>query len=103
MKELSYGIVAAGCNLTGQLVPYSPIPELMAVADAVVKLVATCFYCEMPAEYSYYRGSEPQSDDPDDDRVGDDFVPACLPCYSHNSGINGIKELRDKLSGVDNG
>ncbi len=53
-------VVMAGLDTTFSNEPFGPIPDLMAVADEVVKLSAVCMVCGAPAIHTQRLGSSQQ-------------------------------------------
>ena len=57
LMKLGKRIVIAGLDTTFSGDPFPPIPDLMAVADEVVKLSAVCMQCGAPAVHTQRLGS----------------------------------------------
>jgi thymidine kinase len=54
--HLGKRVLIAGLDTTFAGEPFSPIPDLMAVADEVVKLSAVCMSCGAPAIHTQRLG-----------------------------------------------
>lgn len=52
LRDKAIDIVAAGLDLDFRGIPFGPIPELLALADEVLKLKAVCFQTGADAQYS---------------------------------------------------
>jgi len=50
-------VILAGLDTTFAGEPFPPIPDLMAIADEVVKLSAVCMQCGAPAIHTQRLGS----------------------------------------------
>jgi thymidine kinase len=59
-------VILAGLDQDFRREPFGPMPELMAVADEVVKLRAICMSCGAPASHTYRQidGKPAHRDDP---------------------------------------
>lgn len=59
-------VILAGLDQDFRRKPFGPMPELMAVADEVVKLRAICMNCGAPASHTYrtINGKPAHKDDP---------------------------------------
>ena len=59
-------VILAGLDQDFRRKPFGPMPELMAVADEVVKLRAICMKCGAPASHTYrtINGKPAHKDDP---------------------------------------
>jgi thymidine kinase len=57
LMQLGKRIVIAGLDTTFAGDPFPPVPDLMAVADEVVKLSAVCMQCGAPAVHTQRLGS----------------------------------------------
>lgn len=59
-------VVCAGLDQDFRRVPFGPMPDLLAVADEVVKLRAICMKCGAPASHTYRTidGKPAHYDDP---------------------------------------
>jgi thymidine kinase len=53
-------VVLAGLDTTFAGEPFAPMPELMAIADEVVKLSAVCMVCGAPAIHTQRLGTSQQ-------------------------------------------
>ena len=71
-------VIIAGLDMDYTGKPFGPVPELMAMAETVTKLHATCVICGRPAQYSYRTV-------PDDHQVllgeKESYEPRCRECY----------------------
>lgn len=65
-------VMLAGLSVTYDGEPFTPIPQLMAVADEVVKLAARCTVCGLPAPFHRPRGSALGAPGPDAETGGAD-------------------------------
>ena len=74
-------VIAAGLDLTSKGEPFGPMPELMAVADKVEKLTASCKKCGGPGTRSFRCVSS-------DETVliggSDMYEPRCLDCFEED-------------------
>lgn len=69
-------IFIAGLNLTSELKPFGLMPEIMAIADEIVLLHASCNDCNRDANYTYYTGTKDG-----DILVGNDnYIALCPKC-----------------------
>lgn len=57
LMQLGKRIVIAGLDTTFAGEPFPPVPDLMAIADEVVKLSAVCMQCGAPAVHTQRLGS----------------------------------------------
>jgi thymidine kinase len=75
-------VLAAGLDLTSQEEPFGPVPTLLALADEVVKLQASCSCCGRAATRSYRRAASNATI-----LVGgsESYEPRCLSCYTFGS------------------
>lgn len=70
-------IYASGLNMTSEQVPFGIMPNVLAVADEIEILKASCFDCNKDAYYSYYESG----DKTDEVLVGSDgYIPLCASC-----------------------
>lgn len=60
LVHLGKRVVIAGLDMTFSGKPFAPIPELLAMADEVIKLSAVCISCGAPAIHSQRLGSSQQ-------------------------------------------
>jgi thymidine kinase len=76
-KDVTVIIAGLDMDFTGK--PFGPVPALMAMAETVTKLHATCVICGNPALYSYRTA-------PDDQQVllgeKESYEPRCRLCFS---------------------
>ncbi len=72
-------IYASGLDMTAERKPFGHMPELLAIADTVIKSVAVCNDCRREnAIYSYYLGKKDT-----DIVVGNtEYIPLCRECYA---------------------
>jgi thymidine kinase len=76
-------VIVAGLAADSDMKPFGPIPELMAVADEVVKLTAICVVCGEDAAHSFHKGSKDEQVE-----VGaDQYEARCRRCY-----VEGMKD-----------
>lgn len=73
-------VVVAGLDTDFRGLPFDPMPELMALADEVVKLTAICMICGEPANHTY------RMDTSDQNLVSvgakDQYQARCRGCFS---------------------
>jgi len=78
-------VLVAGLALTYDRQPFAPIPDLMAIADKVVKLSAICALCGSEAVYHkrITKAGKIDPHNPDPSLVGkiDSYQPRCRNCY----------------------
>ncbi|HLO98310.1 MAG TPA: thymidine kinase [Fimbriimonas sp.] len=53
MADKGMDVICAGLDQDFRRQPFGPMPELMAVADEVIKLRAICMKCGQPASHTY--------------------------------------------------
>lgn len=58
LVRLGKRVILAGLDMTFAGEPFGPIPELLAIADEVVKLSAVCMQCGAPAIHTQRLGSD---------------------------------------------
>ncbi len=58
LVRLGKRVILAGLDMTFAGEPFGPIPELLAIADEVVKLSAVCMRCGAPAIHTQRLGSD---------------------------------------------
>lgn len=69
-------IFISGLNLTSELKPFGIMPEIMAIADEIVFMHASCNECNRDASYTYYNGPKNK-----DILVGNDnYIALCARC-----------------------
>lgn len=69
-------VVVAGLSVTFDGQPFSPLPELMALAESVEKLTAVCSVCGADAAFHVrVPGAPPVTDGADAGDAGDALVP----------------------------
>jgi thymidine kinase len=66
MADMGIEVIVAGLDQDFRRRPFGPMPELMALADEVVKLRAICMKCGAPASHTYrvINGKPAHKDDP---------------------------------------
>lgn len=66
LADAGVDVVAAGLDQDFRRRPFGPMPQLLAVADEVVKLRAICMKCGAPASHTYraIEGKPAHVDDP---------------------------------------
>lgn len=57
LMRMGHRIILAGLDTTFTGEPFAPIPELLAIADEVIKLSAVCMQCGAPAVHTQRLGS----------------------------------------------
>ncbi|MBU0708557.1 thymidine kinase [Patescibacteria group bacterium] len=72
-------VIVGGLDMDSFGTPFGPMPDLLAMADQVVKCHAACDFCGRPATYTWRRPNAPQ----DQVLVGGKslFKAACRTCY----------------------
>lgn len=68
-------VVVAGLSVTFDGQPFSPLPELMALAESVAKLTAVCSVCGADAAFHVRVPGAPPVPDAGSARPGDALVP----------------------------
>jgi thymidine kinase len=86
LKDIGYHVIVAGLDMTSERKPFGPMPELMAIADNVLKLKSVCEDCKKEeAMYTFATFEKTE-----DVVVGDtEYIALCSECY-----LNRLKELR---------
>jgi thymidine kinase len=78
LEILNKGVIVCGLDMDYKKDPFETIGRIMAVADSVTKLKASCDMCKNEAKYSKRIAKE-------DERVliggSDKYVASCLECY----------------------
>lgn len=71
-------IVAAGLDLDYKAQPFGPMPNILAMADEIIKLNSICTYCSGPARFSHRT-----SEDEETVVLGEEnkYVALCRSCY----------------------
>ncbi len=74
-------IIIAGLDMTANMEPFGSMPQLLAMADEVIKLHAVCFKCGKDARYTQKLGGTT-----DRIQVGDLglYEARCRPCHTTN-------------------
>lgn len=64
--------------------PFSPIPELLAIADSVTKLTAVCSTCKEDANYTFRLGKETEQF-----MLGasEQYTPLCRNCFNEKMKV----------------
>jgi thymidine kinase len=72
-------VIVAGLDMDFQGKPFSPMPQLMAIAEHVTKVHAICMRCGANAQYSYRK-----TDSEDLVLLGEtmEYEPLCRTCYN---------------------
>ena len=80
-SQEDFRIIIAGLDMTAQMEPFGPMPQLLAMADEVTKLTAVCFNCGATARYTQILGGTGE-----EIQVGDlDLYEArCRKCHVKN-------------------
>ena len=69
----------AGLDMTSEQAPFGIMPDLLAIADEVIKLKSECSECGRPASYSYYLAGEKT----DGIVIGDqEYTALCAKCLA---------------------
>ncbi len=88
-------VVLAGLDQDFRRQPFGPMPQLLAVADEVVKLRAICMKCGAPASHTYrvIDGKPAHKDDPII-LIGatESYEARCRDCYQ----LRGVRKGRGK-------
>jgi len=53
-------VILAGLDMDYSGRPFSPVPELMAIAEFVTKMHAICMRCGNPAAYTFRKSNQPE-------------------------------------------
>lgn len=81
---LNYNIYIAGLNMTSEYKPFGIMPNIMAIADKIEFLEASCYYCNKPARYTNCL-----VDKTNDILVGsNEYIPVCKNCANRKELIN---------------
>lgn len=56
--ENDLDIFIAGLNMTSEQIPFGIMPQILAIADEIVMLKASCNDCNRDAMYTYYEGGK---------------------------------------------
>lgn len=79
-------IYASGLNMTSEQVPFGIMPNVMAIADEITILKASCFDCNKDACYSYYEAGKTE-----EVVVGSDgYIPLCASCLKKRLDNKGL-------------
>lgn len=71
-------VIAAGLDLDYKAKPFGPMPEILAMADEIIKLNSTCCFCSAPARFSHRITEETETV-----VLGEKekYVPLCRSCF----------------------
>lgn len=73
----------SGLNMTSEQKPFGIMPQVLAVADEIEILPASCFDCNKDASYSYYEAGDKSGTI----LVGSDgYIPLCASCLKKRQG-----------------
>ena len=76
-------VIVAGLDMDSEGAPFGPIPNLMAVAEDVVKLHAVCVSCGEDASVSYHKGKGVKTRQVE---VGaDQYEARCRACFNRGN------------------
>ncbi len=77
-------VIVSGLDLDYKARPFGPMPELLAIADEIIKLNSICTFCSGHARFSHRISTESETV-----VLGekDKYVPLCRPCYAEMSGV----------------
>lgn len=77
LRKLGKIVIVAGLDMTCEREPFGPMPQIMAIADDVLKLKAVCTECGNDAPISYRL-----VDNNNEILVGDkEYTALCWSCY----------------------
>ncbi len=71
-------VIVTGLDMDYKGQPFGPIPQLMAIADDVLKLHAVCMICGRPANYSFRTQEKPEKILLGDREI---YEPRCRICF----------------------
>lgn len=84
-EELIRRVIVSGLAMTFDRQPFAPMPNLMAMADSVLKLSAICTICGEEAVFHkrITKGKSIDSFEPDPTLVGrlESYEARCRKCY----------------------
>jgi thymidine kinase len=83
LVERDVDVIVAGLDVSYRAEPFGPLPQLLALADEVVKLTAVCAVCGRPATLNQRLvGSLPADAQPGSYLGGDEsYQPRCRDCH----------------------
>jgi len=88
LADLGKRVIVAGLDMDYRGVPFGPMPELLAIAEQVLKITAICARCGAQASYS-------QRLVPSDERVvvgsGDAYEARCRRCHEPEGAIDEVE------------
>lgn len=77
MADMGKQFYISGLDMTAEGKPFGLMPQLMSIADSVVKFTAVCDECGEDAVYSFFKGRKDK-----DIVVGNhEYVPLCRSCW----------------------
>ena len=90
LKALSKDVIVAGLDLNFRAEPFGPMPELLALADEIMKLTAVCAVCGKPANRTQRMiNGKPAPDGPEILVGGSETYEArCEKCFVHPSTVS---------------
>ena len=89
LADAGYEVICAGLDQDFRRVPFGPMPDLLALADEVVKLRAICMKCGAPASHTYRMidGRPAHRDDPIIlIAATESYEARCRNCFELRSG-----------------
>jgi len=89
-------VIIAGLDMDFAGKPFSPMPQLMAIAEHVTKVHAICMHCGSNAQYSYRKTESEKLV-----LLGEtmEYEPLCRACFNK---ANRNKEIEQKKSELNN-
>tara|TARA_A100001037_G_C14952723_1_gene545738 strand:+ start:181 stop:744 length:564 start_codon:yes stop_codon:yes gene_type:complete len=78
-------IIIAGLDMDFQGVPFGPIPKLLAIAEKITKVHATCIDCGKEANYSFRKNTDSSLI-----KIGEthDYKALCRNCFNQSKMKN---------------
>lgn len=72
-------VICAGLDLDYRGIPFGPMPQVLAIADEIIKLNSVCTFCSGPARISHRITQETETV-----VLGEKekYVPLCRSCYA---------------------
>ena len=90
-KDIDFYI--CGLNMTSEQVPFGIMPNILAIADDIDILPASCYDCNKDAYYTYYKEGVKTSDIV----VGSDqYIPLCANCLRKRCNGDAVKLINTK-------
>ena len=84
-RERGINLILSGLDLTARLEPFGIMPQLLAHADKVDKVLASCYECGQPARYTQKIGGDPFKTV----EVGDtNYEARCYSCHRLPEDLN---------------